>query len=383
MPYLNTKSLAVVHSNIPGSAEKIRLAQEIRSHAARLNACTVTAGFDGFVDTLVKVIRHRPPTLPAELFQTIAEFGDYVKEKTHGSFSLEVEERSIKIGGNMPILANALGELGITVNCVGALGYPEPARVFDSLSCRCKKFSYAQPGTSTALEFNDGKVMLGNMGELNVMTWRVVKERIGIKILLEQYDKSNLICLVNWSEIESSGDIWAGYFQDVVRNGTKAEKLFFFDLSDCSKRSENDIRGVADLISSFAGFGRVALGLNRNEASVLYRALIGSAESAIEEIAVRLFEKLNIESLLIHSAKDAIAVNSKTQAVVPGFFTPSPKLSTGAGDNFNAGFNAGRLMGISLDQCVLLGHAVSGIYIRTGKSPTLPEVADFLEIESK
>jgi hypothetical protein len=368
---------------VPRPEEKIALARDIRSHSPRLNSSIATAGFDGFVDTLVKVIRHRPPSLPAELFQTIAEFGDYIHQKKHGSFSLEIEERSVKIGGNMPILGNALGELGVSVNCIGALGYPEPAHVFDTLSSRCKKFSYAQPGTSTALEFNDGKVMLGNIAELNTVNWDVVKERIGMNVLLEQYNKSNLICLVNWSEIESSGDIWAGYFEDVVRSGTRGQKLFFFDLSDCSKRNKNDIHEVADLISSFAGFGRVALGLNTNEASVLYHALIGSAEPAIEETAGRLFEKLKVESLVIHSAKDGIAVNSKRPVLVPGFFTPTPKVSTGAGDNFNAGFNAGRLMGISLEQCILLGHAVSGIYIRTGKSPTLSEVTDFLEQKSK
>ena len=85
----------------------------------------MTAGFDGFVDTVVKVIKSKPEQKPFVLFNWVKEFGNYILEKEGTSFSLELEEISSRRGGNMPITANALGRLGIRVNCIGALGYPQ------------------------------------------------------------------------------------------------------------------------------------------------------------------------------------------------------------------------------------------------------------------
>ena len=97
----------------------------------------ITAGFDGFIDTIVRVIKEKQDHKPSTLFSTIKEFGNYIVEKQGASLSLEIEERSSKLGGNMPIMANALGRLGIAVNCIGALGYPQIHPVFKQLSSNC------------------------------------------------------------------------------------------------------------------------------------------------------------------------------------------------------------------------------------------------------
>jgi len=105
------------------------LADSIITRGKMLKSKKATAGFDGFIDTLVKIIKSKQPKQPPSLFNRIREFGDYVVEKSASSFSLEAEEVSIKLGGNMPIMANAMAMLGVNVNCVGALGYPQPHSV--------------------------------------------------------------------------------------------------------------------------------------------------------------------------------------------------------------------------------------------------------------
>src|SRR5688572_28661871 len=49
-----------------------------------------------------------------------------------------------------------------------------------------------------------------------------------------------------------------------------------------------------------------------------------------------------------------------------------PKVLTGGGDNLN-GYCLGLLFGFSLQQCILLGMAVSGAYIQNGTSPDIKE----------
>src|SRR5258705_13003438 len=97
------------------------LADSIRNKEQLLATKKVTAGFDGFIDTIAKIIRNKEQQ-SINFFNRIEEFGDYVLEKKESSFSLELEEISIRHGGNMPIMANAMGQLGEQINCIGALG---------------------------------------------------------------------------------------------------------------------------------------------------------------------------------------------------------------------------------------------------------------------
>ena len=61
-----------------------------------------------------------------------------------------------------------------------------------------------------------------------------------------------------------------------------------------------------------------------------------------------------------------------------GPYVGKPLISTGAGDHFNAGYNLGRLLGGTLEQCLQLGVGTSGFYVRSAKSPSLAGMRDFL-----
>src|SRR5438552_3708424 len=105
--------------------EKIAyLSAYVKDNGAILKSKKVTAGFDGFIDTIVRIIKTKQEQKLPVLFTTIKEFGDYILEKQGSSFSLETEQPDNKPGGNMPLMANTLGQLGVHVNCVGAFGYP-------------------------------------------------------------------------------------------------------------------------------------------------------------------------------------------------------------------------------------------------------------------
>nr|WP_243140929.1 MULTISPECIES: PfkB family carbohydrate kinase [Lactonifactor] len=62
-----------------------------------------------------------------------------------------------------------------------------------------------------------------------------------------------------------------------------------------------------------------------------------------------------------------------------GYYTPVPKLSTGGGDNFNAGLCFGLLQGLPLAESLRLGNATSGYYVRTGESPDVYRLYEFMQ----
>jgi len=340
-----------------------------------------TTGFDGFVDTIVRIIKNRKEGRPSNLFRTKKQFGKYITAKEDTSFSLELEERSTRIGGNMPILSNALGSLGIQVNCLGALGHPRLHPVFKNLSSRCHVYSFAEPGISTAFEFEDGKIMLAQMGELNELGWNSISTTLGLDRILSLFSESGLLCLVNWSEIVMSTNIWKGILKEVMPASTNqhVKQTAFFDLSDCSNRSSDSIIEVLELLKKFSSYTRVILGLNRNEANRIYEVLFEKEpKKDLQHNGERIFEKLDVNTLLLHSSKEAVVFHGSDTFSCDSFFNEHPAILTGAGDNFNAGFCTGQVLDLDPVLSMAFGHAVSGFFVQNGKSPHLHEVIGFL-----
>jgi sugar/nucleoside kinase (ribokinase family) len=81
---------------------------------------------------------------------------------------------------------------------------------------------------------------------------------------------------------------------------------------------------------------------------------------------------------VIHPRRSAAAATADESARFSGPFVQQPKISTGAGDHFNAGFCLGRVLGLSLEESLCAGVATSGYYVREAASPTAAQLADFV-----
>ena len=375
-----TKTITPAAKNIP--TKIAALSDLLKKNQTALNSKTVTAGFDGFVDTNIKIIKTKSEKQQQEFFNKIGELGNYILQKKAGSFSLEFEEMGVKTGGNMPIMSNAMGVLGLNVNCVGAFGYPLIHPAFNTFSPNCSIQSFADPGTATAIELNDGKIILAQMAALNKKGWNSIKKIIGIQKLVQMFQQSQLLCMVNWSEIDTSTSIWKGVLKDVLPAYDTAQRnqTAFFDLSDCSKRSNASIKEALSLIQKFSRHAKVVLGLNQNEASLVYKALHQkSSNKDLLYKGSKIFDSLGIETLVVHSSKEATGFTKDGCISAKGFHISNPKISTGAGDNFNAGFCTAHLLNLGMDHCLIFAHAVAALYVQKGSSPQLKELIRFLK----
>jgi hypothetical protein len=328
----------------------------------------------------VRVVRSKSEKNEYVFFNDIAELGNHIVSKSGKSCGIEIVERFTKLGGNAPIMSQALGTLDVKVNCVSPLGYPDINPVFKELSSNCTFYTIGNPAFTTALEFNDGKIMLGQVEFLDKVNWCTLKEMLGVEQIKAFFKNSSLIGLVNWSCMLGFNDILEGILEEVLAaQETDKSKILFFDLADYSKRESKDVVEVVKLVNKFNKYFKVILGLNENETVMLYKILFNShVPEDLLIVGQLIYDFLNVDTLVIHTLTNSIAYDGDQVVQVPSLFVKQPKLSTGGGDNFNAGLCYGQLVGLNLEESLYTANATSGYYVRNAKSPRIEELIDTL-----
>ncbi|HQY88516.1 MAG TPA: hypothetical protein PK402_07645, partial [Tepidisphaeraceae bacterium] len=161
------------------------------------------------------------------------------------------------------------------------------------------------------------------------------------------------------------------------------QRKLFVDLSDPEKRTQVDIIDALKLLTRFQDQVDVILGLNLKEsveiADVLGLSGQANPEAFIEETARAIRDELGLYCVVIHPRKGAAAATAEGSDSYAGPFVSAPRISTGAGDHFNAGFCLGQVLGYSLAESLCTGVATSGYYVRNAESPTIAELVEFIE----
>jgi hypothetical protein len=364
--------------NLPQRAARI-----LRGQSHRIAACRVTVGLDGFVDEIIHVVDKRESAARFTRVPTLAAFGARIRAAAGQSMNVELVVERVKLGGNGPIMANALAAFGVQVTCIGNLGHPKLHPVFAGLARCATVHSIAEPGRTDALEFDDGKIMMGKHAMLRHVNWKTLVERVGRKTLEGCFANVNLVGLQNWTMLPHMSDIWEHVLADICpKMPARPRHTFFFDLADPEKRDRNDIRRAIRLIGKFQKYFSVYLGLNEKEAFEIGDVLgwrgAHKGDKAIRTVAKFIHDTIKISGVVVHPRTYAIAASADGVVRANGAFVARPLLSTGAGDHFNAGFCLGKLIGADDEISLQLGVGTSGYYVCTAKSPGVKELAGFL-----
>lgn len=362
-------------------------------------------GFDGFIDVICTAVAGRSGMEPGAFdpFPGIPAFADRVAASAGRSTNIELVVHEERFGGNGPLLAGGLAALGVGTTYAGCVADDVNASVvhpaFRAFAARCERVvPLARPSRTECLEFADGKVMFNKVctlgdapGSMQSVRWEhVVRGCGGIAALRDCVSKCSLVGIVNWSIMAGVEDIWAGLARDVLTQitptaaGAAAPRRVLVDLSDPAKRSRADMdRGMKALTRLHAACP-VTLGLNLSEAEQVCAVVAGegvvraAASRPLADkctaLAAAVREAVAVECVVVHPREGAAAVRTcpvGTEAVwVDGPFTPTPRLSTGAGDHFNAGLGLGLMLGLPLAECLRVATATSGAYVRDAQSPS-------------
>ncbi|WP_294133330.1 hypothetical protein [uncultured Clostridium sp.] len=339
-------------------------------------------GFDGFVDQILHVVKTRTDANNYVRMETLKEFGEFISKAAGLSANIEFIPIQNKLGGNGPIMSNALSNYNLDVTYIGAVGEDSINPVFNEMSKKSTIINISNPGLTDAVEFLDGKLMIGKRECLKDVNWNKIKEKIGVKKLISLFSDAKLVGLENWTMLPYMTEIWNGLIEEIIPNlNDNCDKYIFFDLADPENRLKNDILEALSVIKKFSSKFKVILGLNEKEAYEIGEILDISSPSnklTLDILVKSIAKKLDIYCLVVHPIKEAYAVCDSKLYHTLGPYEPNPKLTTGAGDNFNAGFCFGQVLGLSVQLSLVLGTATSGYYVRNSKSPDLESIIEFL-----
>lgn len=363
-----------------------------------LAATPALAGFDGFLDSIIRVVDRRR-SMAMEDFEpitTIPRFAGRVADAAGKSANIELVVDEVRFGGNGPLYAGALGRLGMPTTYIGAVGVDdgsdEVLPIYRPFAELCERvIPIAAPAYTDALEFDDGKIMLGKAANVQAVTWDRLMERVGLDALRALCARSRLLGIVNWTLCGGVQDIWEGLIRDVLpgveRDATdRGNRRVFIDLSDPAKRTDEDLRGALAVLRRMNEFVPVTLSLNLAEGERVARVLgvdaftdAPSLGVGVRAAAERVRERAGLSCLVIHPREGAAAADDAGESAwFEGPFTAQPRLSTGAGDHFGAGFSFAQVLGLPLAESVAVGCAVSGAYVRDALSPDLARLTGFL-----
>jgi hypothetical protein len=359
--------------------QRNQCAERLTAAAGRVPELTAFVGLDGFVDEILHVVDKRQSATEFTRLDQMSRLADRIAAAAGRSTNIELVRHMQKLGGNGPIMGNALAAFGLKVTYLGILGWPDIHPVFHEFKERADVHSIAPPGLTDAYEFNDGKILVGKHESLKEMTWENIQARWSREAFSQHFSQASLVGFVNWTMLPYMSQIWEALQQELCPRLNGERRQLFVDLADPEKRTQGDIRHALELVVNFRPWFDVILGLNEKEAFEVGKALDldlpDHTPDGLQSLTRAIHAKVPVQTLVVHPVSYALAISGDNLVMTPGPVTSTPEITTGAGDHFNSGFCLGKLLGLDDLDSLLTAVTTSGFYVRTAKSPNVGELA--------
>ena len=327
-------------------------------------------GCDGFFDRIVRVVApHEEQRIV--YYAQIAAFLESVPKEASSAYELVLQEQ--RLGGNAPLLARGAAQLGLPTTLIATLGWPQPqpSLIATLQHLPLTLLSIGRPGETLALEFDNGKIMLGQMEELSTLRLDDLEARLAPQSLIELVRSSSMMAWVNWTMTGWLEDLW----REMLSWNIPLPPMLV-DLADPTRRGGAALERVLTLLSSWPG--ELLLGMNRNEAQHVARLGSSSVGGTLSSLAETCGKLLPGATLLLHSREEALLHQESTQVILNIPTLKTPRTMTGAGDHFNAGICLGRSYGLSGQALLGMGAAYATAYVMNGASPSREQLRSLL-----
>ncbi|MHA1338505.1 MAG: PfkB family carbohydrate kinase [Promethearchaeota archaeon] len=354
---------------------------------------TVFLGFDGYLDSLYSLVRYRESPEKWEKMESMKEFAARINDAAGSSCNVERVLKKNLAGGFAPNTGRAMSHMGVNVIIAGAMGYPNIHELFLQYPDNVEHYSITNPGTTAAYEFDDGKVMTTDFGNINGITWDLIIERISRDKFIELLERSDAIGQGHWALVPNMTNFWQRLCEDIFPNiSNTKDKCFLVDAADMKKRRNKDIIDMLKMLQKVDEYMPAILAMNDKETADISRVL-ASKDSEFEkgriteikelkdyyDFGLRANEVLNLSGIITHDPHFATITTKNKHFWVTEGYTSKPKFTTAAGDHFTGGALVGLMCNLKPEEAIVIGNALTAIFVRTGVSVSAKQVKRFID----
>jgi ketohexokinase len=355
------------------------------------NNAQILVGFDAFIDRICHVVDVRTHTGHDgySRISTLVEFGTRISSAAGTSAGFELVTQRTKAGGNALLTAFALATLDLDVHFAGILTDPaHPESVCPLLADAANRFKtrllLGAPGTTDALEFDDGKLMLGQAPSLDTLTSNTILSQNAEPSYASLLPIVDALVFGNWTAHTALTDLWNRLANSLQASSVNKPQHCLVDLADITRHTHDDITQALAALGALNAHIPVTLSLNAAEASHLANSLGTTTPASLQpstpvdqlvETTTTLRQRLDLHRLIIHTHAAAASATRTHSAHCITRHNPAPVLLTGAGDHFNAGCLLGMLQDTDEEIMLALGNTLASYYISAGTAPTTAQLA--------
>ncbi|MBY9018470.1 MAG: hypothetical protein KGD66_06525 [Candidatus Lokiarchaeota archaeon] len=362
------------------------LKKKLNSFESAVINKTCFLGFDGYVDSLYSLVQSRSSAKKWTRMNTMKLFGELLVNVAGSSANIERVLKKRIFGGFAPNTSRALSTLGVKNFLVAALGIPNINDLYIEQE-GVESISISNPGQTLGLEFDDGKVMITDFAPILNIDWITILKHVKREHLIQILDQSDMMGFGHWALIPNLNAIWHHFLKELFPSiSNLKDKLFFVDIADIRKRTKQDILDLIIILRKINEKIPVMLSVNDQEAYFLSKFLDNIKtfapyqENSTDYIdgGKRLNTEMNLSYLVIHSPHFATISTVEDHYWITEGFTSKPKFTVGAGDYFHSGTVLALSCGLTPPEAILMGNALTAIFVRTGKSPNFNQLSQFI-----
>lgn len=367
--------------------ETYKMIQEkLSEFKSSIEKITAFLGFDGYIDSLYSLVKHRTNSEEWNKMESMKSFGELLINISGSSGSIERVLKKRVFGGFAPNTSRAMNALGAHTYLIGALGVPKLSPFYERQKNE-ETYSITEPGETLGLEFDDGKIMITDFAPILNIDWSKLTQGISAEKIGALIDNSKILGFGHWALVPNLNEIWRHFISDIFHTLSNLKsKLFFVDIADIRKRKSSDIKDLFKVLQEVETFMPVMLSANDQEASLISQILDNVKEidphkpefGDFIEGGSYLNKEINISYLVIHSPHFATISTKKEHFWITEGFTSKPKFTVGAGDHFHTGVALGLSCNLSPMESILIGNALTAIFVRTGVSPNYNQLKEYI-----
>ena len=339
----------------------------------------ITMFADGFVDEVWEIVNERANLQEYSLYNKMNQFADRITNSGSGGVGLELIKKRRAFGGFTANIGYAAARLGVDCAMVGVYGKETLDPIFEDVGNLCDVYSLDEPAVTHVFEFDDGKILMSHMGNVQNITWQQIVDSLGIEKIEVLLEKSDIIGIGYWSLVPAFDEMLEGICANIPKDGKI--RRFFFDFADFRKKDEASLMKSLALLKKYNAEFPMTLSVNEHEAATLFAMCsktLDETGTAVDEILAGtefVREQIGLDEFVIHTPRYAVAAaKGKVPAFEVAVFVEKPVRTAGAGDTFNGGYISASLAGLGLQERLQVANAAVGHFLRTAVFPTREDI---------